>query len=179
MKNSIKILLLFLTLNFLSCKENYKVSENNKAVNKIENPQVKNSIFPKPIGYVNDYGNVFAESQQVNLSKKLTNYKTKTTREIVIVTVDSIKPYNDLHKYATDLGNTWGVGTAEKNNGLVIVLCKPCQGITIATGLGTEKILTDEICKEVIDKTIIPEFKKGDFYNGIYNGVNELIKKWE
>ncbi|MDP2060027.1 MAG: TPM domain-containing protein, partial [Flavobacteriaceae bacterium] len=46
-------------------------------------------------------------------------------------------------------------------------------------GTGTEMILTDEICKEVIDNTIIPEFKNGEFYSGIKKGVNELIKKWK
>ena len=49
----------------------------------------------------------------------------------------------------------------------------------IATGTGTELILTDEICKNVIDLTIIPEFKNGNFYDGIKNGLIELIKKWK
>ncbi|SDX59040.1 uncharacterized protein SAMN05216556_1592 [Aequorivita viscosa] len=80
---------------------------------------------------------------------------------------------------ATDLGKYWGVGTAEKDNGLIILLCKPCQKIGIATGFGTELILTDQICKNVIDQTIIPEFKNGKFYDGIKNGVAELIEKWK
>ena len=71
-----------------------------------------------------------------------------------------------------------GVGQAEKNNGLVLLVCKPCQQVTIATGNGTKKVLTDDICQNVINEKIIPEFKKGDFYNGIKKGVEELIEKW-
>ena len=97
----------------------------------------------------------------------------------VVVTIDSINPYSDIQKMATDLGKYWGVGTAEKDNGLIILLCKPCQKIGIATGFGTELVLIDQICKQVIDKTIIPEFKNGDFYSGIKNGVTELITKWK
>ncbi|WP_296317007.1 TPM domain-containing protein [Winogradskyella sp. UBA3174] len=70
-------------------------------------------------------------------------------------------------------------GTAEKNNGLTIVLCSPCKQIGIATGTGTELIMTNEICKEVICKKITPEFKNREFYTGIKNGVNELIEKWK
>jgi len=58
-------------------------------------------------------------------------------------------------------------------------MCNPCRQIGIATGLGIELILTDEICKDVIDQTIIPEFKEGKFYDGIKNGVTELIEKWK
>ena len=96
-----------------------------------------------------------------------------------MVTIDSIKPYQNIQKYATDLGNKWGIGNEEKNNGLTIVVCNPCRQIAIATGLGTEMILTDVICKNVIQQTIIPEFKNGKFYNGIKNGVTELIEKWK
>src|SRR5690606_23661182 len=103
----------------------------------------------------------FTESQRTELTKTLYDYDVETTRQIVVVTIDSIKPYSDIQKYATDLGNYWGVGTAEKNNGLTIVICTSCRQIGIATGLGTELILTDEICKNVIDQTIIPEFKNG------------------
>jgi uncharacterized protein len=77
------------------------------------------------------------------------------------------------------LGQTWGVGSAEKNNGLTIVLCNPCGQIGIASGTGTELILTDEICKKIIDEKIIPEFKNGKFYNGIKKGILELIENWK
>jgi uncharacterized protein len=97
----------------------------------------------------------------------------------VIVTIDSIKPYESIQRYATDLGEKWGIGSAEKNNGLAIVVCNPCKQIGIATGTGTELILTDEICKKVIEEKIIPEFKNGEFYNGIKKGVIELIEKWK
>jgi len=179
MKIGTKILILFLTLNFLSCKEKTQETESKKVITEFDNSAINQNYFPKPIGIINDYGQVFTESQRTELSKIIYDYDIKTTRQIVVVTIDSIKPYQDIQKYATDLGQTWGVGNAEKNNGLTIVVCNPCRQIGIATGKGTELILTDEICKEVIDNKIIPEFKNGEFYNGIKNGVTELIEKWE
>ena len=179
MKIGTKILILFLTLNLLSCKGSAQETESKKPTTEIDFSETVKSTFPKPIGIINDYGKIFSESQNTELSKVLYDYDIETTRQIVIVTIDSIKPYNNIQKYATDLANNWGVGTAEKNNGLTIVVCNPCRQIGIASGLGTELILTDEICKEVIEKTIIPEFKNGEFYNGIKNGVTELIAKWK
>ena len=179
MRIDIKILILFSAFIFLSCKGNVQVAKAKKATTEHAKPVIDKGIFPKPDGFINDYGHVFTKAQKNELSKIVYDYSRKITRQIVVITVDRINPYNDIHKYATDLGNTWGIGTAEKDNGLIIVLCKPCRKISIATGTGTEKILTDEICKEVIDKSIIPEFKKGDFYKGIKNGTIELIKQWK
>ncbi|MCK0158920.1 TPM domain-containing protein [Cellulophaga sp. F20128] len=140
---------------------------------------MEKTIFPKPIGIINDYGKIFTESQRTELTKVLYEYDIETTRQIVVVTIDSIQPYNSIQKYATALGNNWGVGTAEENNGLTIVVCNPCKRIGIATGTGTELILTDEICKKVIENTIIPKFKNGRYYDGIKKGVTELIEKWK
>ncbi len=61
----------------------------------------------------------------------------------------------------------------------MILFSKNLREIRISTGSGTEQKLTDEICKNVIDKTIIPEFKNGEYYSGIESGLNELIKLWE
>ena len=163
-----------------ACKGVSQKAEAINPVNKFDFSKVDNFKETKTKGQiVNDYSNVFDSVQRQELSDIIYDYDIKTTRQIVVVTIDSISPYSDIQKFSTDLGNYWGVGTAEKDNGLIMVLCKPCKKIGIATGTGTEKILTNEICKEVIDKTIIPEFKKGNFYAGVKNGVEELILHWK
>ncbi|MCL5247457.1 TPM domain-containing protein [Cellulophaga sp. 20_2_10] len=165
MKTAVKIIVLLVTFVLISCKGNAQ--------------ETKKSIFPESVGIINDYSKIFTELQRKQLAKTLYDYDVKTTRQIVVITVDSISPYTNIQKYATDLGNHWGVGTAEKNNGLTIVVCTPCREMAIATGTGTELVLTNEICTTVLEKTILPEFKKGDFYSGIEKGITELIIKWE
>ena len=174
-----KIPILFLTLNLLSCKGSAQETETRKPIPEFDFSTVEKFRESKLKGLiVNDYDSIFSPTQRKELSGIIYNYNMETTRQIVVVTIDSISPYSNIQKYATDLSNYWGVGNAEKNNGLTIVVCNPCRQIGIATGLGTELILTDEICKKVIEKTIIPEFKNGNFYVGIKKGVIELIEKW-
>ena len=178
MKIGTKILIFFLTLNFLSCKNYKDETETKKQIPEFVHTEIGFSL-PDSIEIINDFGNVLTEFQRIKLKTLISNYINKTTKEIVIVTIDSIKPYKDIQKYATDLGNDWVIGAPKWNNGLTIVICNPCNKIGIATGGGTEKILTDEICKEIIEKTIIPEFKKENYYNGIEKGIKELMSKWE
>ena len=167
-------------MNLLSCKGNAQETETKNPKTEFDFSKVEKFQETKLKGLIiNDYDSIFSPAQRKELSDIIYDYNIETTRQIVVVTIDSISPYSDIQKYATDLRNYWGVGTAEKNNGLTIVMCNPCRQIGIATGTGTKLILTDEICKEVIDKKIIPEFKNGEFYSGIKNGVTELIEKWK
>ena len=180
MKIGTKILILFLTLNLFSCKGSAQKTEIKKPIHEFDFSTIEKFRETKLKGQIiNDYDSILSLSERKELSDIIYDYNIKTTRQIVVVTIESILPYSDIQKFATDLSNYWGIGDAEKNNGLTIVMCNPCRKIGIATGIGTELILTDEICKEVIDQTIIPEFKNGNFYNGIKNGVVELIEKWK
>ncbi|TYA69807.1 TPM domain-containing protein [Seonamhaeicola marinus] len=180
MKIGTKILILFLTLNLFSSKGSAQETETNKSIPQFDFSTIEKFRETKLKGLIiNDYDSIFSPSQRKELSDMLYDYNIETTRQIVVVTIDNISPYLNIQKYATDLSNYWGVGHAEKNNGLTIVMCKPCRQMGIVTGTGTELILTDEICKNVIEQTMIPEFKKGNFYDGIKNGVTELIKKWD
>ncbi|ADV50576.1 protein of unknown function DUF477 [Cellulophaga algicola DSM 14237] len=135
--------------------------------------------FPFPIGSVSDYENVFNDNQISKLTKIIAQYEEKTTREIAIVSVHSIEPYDNIKDYSTDLANEWGIGNPESDNGLLILFSKNLRELRITTGFGTEKILTDEKCKKVIDETIIPEFKNGEYFDGIKIGLSELIELWE
>lgn len=135
-------------------------------------------ILPKPVGFVNDYSFVFTPEEREILENQLKNYSNETTNQIAILTIDNIDPYTDIMHYTTDLGNYWGIGLAEKDNGLIIVMSTEDRQIRISSGKGTQKILTDEILKETIDSIIIPKFKEEKFYEGIQDGINDLIKKW-
>ncbi|GFZ85417.1 hypothetical protein GCM10011531_15720 [Aquaticitalea lipolytica] len=175
------ILPAFVAVPFAAYNSKKAWAEHEKEYSETKSDLVLGSIgdFPFPIGSVSDYEKVFNDVQISNLTKIISEYEEKTTREIAIVTVNSIVPYENISDYSTDLANEWGIGNSETDNGLLILFSKNLQEIRISTGYGTEKILTDELCKKVIDETIIPEFKKGDYYSGIEKGMTELIKKWK
>ncbi|MBO0592961.1 TPM domain-containing protein [Cellulophaga sp. E16_2] len=174
-----KLLLLFLALNVFSYKAAAQETETGNPTPEYDFSEIEKSPFPEPIGIVNDYGQVFTESQRSELYTLLYDYESETNRQIVVVTIERLTPYDNIQEYGTDLGQAWGVGSTDRNNGMVIIICKPCRQIGIATGSGTREVLTDRICNEIITNTIVPEFKNGNFYDGIKIGLNELITNWE
>jgi uncharacterized protein len=135
--------------------------------------------FPNSVGFVNDFDTIFSEDQKKTLSTMIVNFEKKTTNEIVVVTVSNLGPYKSIGEYTQDLFNTWGVGKAEKDNGLIILLCMPQRSIRITTGRGTEKILTDLICQQILDEVVLPELKKGNNYKAVEKGLKKIMKKWK
>ena len=128
---------------------------------------------------VYDMSNLFSSVEKDSLSKRIFDYEKATTNQIAIAAFDSIPKNATAIRYATDIAHTWGIGRRETNNGLLILISKYDRKMAIATGSGTEKILTDSICKNIIDKTIVPLFKEGNYYKGVNTGLDSIIVKWK
>ncbi|MFB9865114.1 TPM domain-containing protein [Rufibacter immobilis] len=179
MKSTKVIALLILTISSLSLGCTAPETEGQSQLKQLVSSESNERKFPRPVGYVNDFENILTPEQVEALNKILVDYKQKTTNEIAVVTVPSIAPYSDFDEYALELSKEWGVGEKGKNNGLTIVFSKTLTRVRISTGLGTEKILTDEVCQRVVDQIMVPNFQKGKLYEGISLGTAELIKLWQ
>lgn len=136
-------------------------------------------ILKHPSGIVSDYDEVFSDKQENFLSRKLNRYEKKTKRQIIVVTVKAITPFEKALDFANAIGNAWGVGQKEKDNGVVILLCKPNRQIAIAVGDGAKNSLTEDVCHQVINDIILTAFKQEHYFKGLNNGIDALIEKWE
>ena len=81
-----------------------------------------------------------------------------------------------INYLATSWAQEWGVGDAKKDNGVFILLAKDDRKINISTGYGVEHLLTDKMCSRIIQESIIPFFKKNDYYGGLEAGSSKYLK---
>jgi len=102
------------------------------------------------------------------------DFEKKTTAEIVVVTVKSLEGLT-IEKFAFELFNTWGIGKAGKNNGVLLLIAPGC--IRIEVGLGLEEVITNKTAKNIIDEIIIPYFKESKYGQGSYEGVKAIAEK--
>ena len=132
---------------------------------------------PNPPHLINDLAKVFTNEQALALEKYLTMIDDSTSNQICVVTVANLNGY-DKAFFATMIGREWGVGSKEHNNGIVILI-KPKNeygngDVFIATGFGLEGAIPDAICSEIIYTSMIPFFKKNDYYTGVHEGCKQL-----
>jgi uncharacterized protein len=129
---------------------------------------------PTPPRLVNDMANILSKQEADALEQKLVNYNDTTSTQITIVTVKSIGDY-DANQYAAELGERWGVGSAKFDNGIVILVAMDQRKVAIQTGYGMEHIVPDAIAKRITENTLKPNFKRGEFYNGLDKATSFII----
>lgn len=133
--------------------------------------------YPIQIGWVNDFEAVFTPEQVISLDSLLADYERRTSVEIAVVTIPSSATEKEsFNELVFEIAKNWEVGKADKDNGILIGISKGHRSIWIANGIGIEKIMSNLDTKKVIDKNIIPKFKKDEFYVGTLNGIVEIIK---
>ena len=146
-------------------------------ISTIVSAQVDKILPERPSSFyaIVDKTGTLSDLQIQHLNEKLTAYKDTTTSEIAVVIVESTEDYS-IEDYAIALGRKWGVGGKEFNNGVIMVVAKSDRKMTIQVGYGLEGAVTDLTAKSIIDNDITPEFKKGNYYRGIDNGVDDIIQ---
>lgn len=167
-KKHVVLLILALGLLKTSCAQTQDSSIRRNAYNL---PERHNT-------WTNDFENIFSESEEHILDSLVKAYEKATTNEIIIITFDSTWITNqDFDKFVLAIHNNWGIGKKGINNGIVIGICPDLRKIRISNGYGIEKKLSDEETKRIIDETIIPEFRKENYFEGTKKGILALISK--
>jgi len=130
---------------------------------------------PKPSGPVLDNAAFLSPTEEQQLARKLSAFTDTTSTTIVVVTLQSLNgaPISD---YATYLGREWGVGQAEKDNGVVFLVSRGDRKMFIATGYGVEGALPDAVANRIVERIVTPAFREGRFYVGIDRGTDAIIQ---
>ena len=133
---------------------------------------------PNPAKLVNDYSGTLTPEQVTALENKLVRYDDSTSNQFAVVLVKSTDGYS-IEDAAMEIGRNWGVGNKDFNNGLVILIATEDRKMTIQVGYGLEGAITDLQSKSIIDHSFTPNFKAGNYYRGIDEGVDDLIQAAE
>jgi uncharacterized protein len=127
------------------------------------------------VSFVFDQEHLLSETQIKQFDNLFREHKKRTNNEIVMVTTPDYGEDENMLQYATNFGQKHGIGKKELDNGVVIVFSMAKRETRIATGYGTEKILTDEIAKGIIDSLMIPQFRQGKMVEGLWAGSKAIV----
>lgn len=134
--------------------------------------------IPRPTSdfFVNDFANVISEEDEkaiFDMSKTLYENSGNST-QVVVVTINSLEG-NSLEEFANRLFNTWGIGSRDKNDGVLLLLSVGDRQSRIEIGYGLEGILPDGKTGRIQDEYMIPYYKNNDFSNGLKSGCQAII----
>ncbi|HNW39829.1 MAG TPA: TPM domain-containing protein, partial [Candidatus Omnitrophota bacterium] len=133
-------------------------------------PALAADQLPAPVGWVNDFAGVISSDRKNDITALLEKVEQKTGAEIMVITINSIAPY-DEKEYARLIFDNWKPGKKGRDNGALILLAIGQRRWRIETGYGLEGILPDGLCGEIGRNYMVPYFKNGQYSEGLYQGV--------
>ncbi len=131
--------------------------------------------LPEPMSdTVSDFADLLTPAAEAEVSGLIQRTRDETGVHIVVATMDRISNYggggDTITGYAKSLFNAWGIGTAGRNDGILILVTSDDREVRIALGSAYDAVY-DGRAQRVIDTAILPEFREARFAKGILDGV--------
>lgn len=159
----------FLGLLFCLAVICFPIASHALNIEDVPNPRVEYG------GWVTDMADLLSAETESKLNQTISDLEAKNGTEIAVVTVQETSPSPTPKDFTTTLFNTWGIGKAEQDNGVLFLVSKGDRRVEIETGYGIEPILPDAKVGDIINTEITPKYKQGDFDGGTIAGVNALV----
>ncbi|MDC8003122.1 TPM domain-containing protein [Aureisphaera galaxeae] len=123
---------------------------------------------------VYDKIDLLSKGQQTALQNKLENYADSTSTQIVVYIISTTKG-EDISLLGARWGHAWGIGQADEDNGIFILLAKDDRTVDINTGYGIEYLISDRDAERIINRIMVPNFKNGNFYEGLDKATDAMF----
>jgi uncharacterized protein len=139
--------------------------------------------FPDPgPGYVTDLVGLLTPEQKERIQQWLWQVESRTGVEIVVVVISARSDYpgapqGSIEQFARGLFDKYGIGNLPRNDGvLLLVTVKDRQArIELGAGYGRAR---DGDATRIMDREILPSFRKGDYPDGIAAGVRAIMREF-
>jgi uncharacterized protein len=129
--------------------------------------------FPPLTGRIVDDAHLLTPADKAAIESELKALEEKSSDQLVVYTTNSLQGY-PIEDFGYQLGRAWGIGQKGTNNGALLIVAPTDRKVRIEVGRGLEPQLTDLMTKLIIQNTILPAFKRGEFSAGIKAGVHDI-----
>ncbi|MDE6099783.1 MAG: TPM domain-containing protein [Paramuribaculum sp.] len=126
--------------------------------------------------FVSNPDNILSDECVDSLDAMLSRTWKASSAEPVVIALSDIPEKYQLIDFAVALGEKWGVGKADKDNGVIILLVTDRRQITIAPGKGAEGVLPDIVCNRIIRDDAIPHFREGNYDGGVLAATSAVCR---
>jgi uncharacterized protein len=120
-------------------------------------------VPPSIVGYVTDTAGVLSPQEIQVLDQKLANYRRCSTNHVAVFIPATLEGYS-IEDVGYQTGNTWKVGEAGKDNGVILILAPSERRIRIETGKGAGGDLPDIETARILRDVVAPNMKEEKFF---------------
>ncbi|HET6229574.1 MAG TPA: TPM domain-containing protein [Longimicrobiaceae bacterium] len=128
--------------------------------------------------FVNDYAGLLTPEDRDGIRATLSRVRRETGVQATVLTIGSPRDYPAgdmaLEPFATRVFNAWGVGDSLRSNGILVLVALHERAVRVELGSSYPPGMEGRM-REVVDGTILPRFREGDYSAGIREGVDSVL----
>lgn len=135
-------------------------------------------VQPVPVlnARVIDQTGTLSDAQRGAIEVKLAAFEAAAGPQIVVLIVASTQP-EDIASFAYRIADAWKIGRREVGDGVLLIVAKDDRRLRIEVAKALEGSVPDLAARQIVQNTISPAFKTGDYAGGIDKGVDALISR--
>ncbi|USA52370.1 TPM domain-containing protein [Acinetobacter sp. C32I] len=122
-----------------------------------------------------DQAKVLSDAEMQQLNQKILGLYQQGKAQIGVIIVPTTGQ-EAIFDFALRAGEKWQLGSAKRDNGLLMAIAVNDRNIQILTGYGLEGVLPDVVLSRIIRNQITPYFKQGQYAQGIAAGLDEISR---
>ena len=135
----------------------------------IPNPRTRDGTW------VTDMPAMLRADTIARLNSTIGDFERTNGAEMAVVVIRSLDGLS-IDEAAVKLFELWNIGKKSKDNGLLLLWSTDDRRIRVEVGYGLEGVLPDGKVGAILDAYVMPQFRSGEFDEGVLAGVDALLK---
>ena len=129
----------------------------------------------KPARWVTDQAGVLSPGAAAAIDGKLEAFEKAQGSQVLVAIFPALPENEVLEEYTQRVAEAWRVGRAKQDDGVVLFLFVADRALRLEVGYGLEGALTDLESKQILQNTVIPFLRNGDYDGGFSAGADAIL----
>ena len=130
---------------------------------------------PKLEARVTDLTGTLTAGQQAELEQRLADFEARKGAQIAVLLVPTTEP-EQIEQYSIRVAEAWKLGRKKGDDGALLIMAKNDRALRIENGYGLEGVLTDAATNRIIQDTMVPLLRQGQFFAAVSAGIEQMMR---
>lgn len=123
---------------------------------------------------VTDLTGMFDAGARAQIESRLATFEKEKGSQVAVLILPSTQP-ETIEQYAIRVVDAWKLGRAGVDDGVLLIAAMDDRTLRIEVGKGLEGAIPDALAKRIIEETLVPAFREGQFAAGIERSVDQIL----
>lgn len=124
---------------------------------------------------VNDTAGLLEPARRAALEARLAAFEAERGAQLVLLSLPTTDG-EPIESYALRVAEAWRIGREKIDDGAILVVARDDRRVRIEVGYGLEGVLSDATSKRIIEETLVPAFRAGDYAGGIEAAMARMMQ---